>query len=97
MAPGGGQQMVPYPGYMAYGYKSPNMEEAKEQQMPIGVDPTEENVIGSWDDLEYRDHIYAFNEEYAKAQKRHRGRLRTAANVSVDQDQTVSIGVNVKH
>lgn len=56
----GQQQMVQYPGYMAYGFQSPSLEEVKErnkiaaehgmQQEPIGVDPIEENVMGSWED-----------------------------------------------
>lgn len=65
------QKMIQYPGYMAYGYKSPSMEELKERnkmaleqnlvQEAVGVDPVEENVIGAWDDSEWMDHIYAFN------------------------------------
>ena len=65
-----GQAMLQYPGYMAYGYKSPSLEEAKAQNLPIGVDPIEENVIGAWDDYPAIDHTYALNEQFAKMVKR---------------------------
>ena len=65
-----GQAMLQYPGYMAYGYKSPSLEEAKAQKQPIGVDPIEENVIGAWDDYVATDHTYALNEAFAKMVKR---------------------------
>ena len=67
----GRQFMVQFPGYMAYGFKSPSLEEAKAQHLPIGVDPIEENVIGSWDDYEYIDHIYALNDSFANMVKVH--------------------------
>jgi hypothetical protein len=71
-----GQQMLAqYPGYMAYGYKSPSKEELMERnkvaaekgwpQEPMGVDPVEENVLGAWDDYDYIDHVYALNEGLA--------------------------------
>ena len=66
-----GPAMVQYPGYMAYGYRSPSLEEAKAQNLPLGVDPIEENVIGAWDDYVVTDHVYALNELYAKAIKSH--------------------------
>jgi hypothetical protein len=69
------QRMVQYPGYMAYGYKSPSKEElllrnmaAREQNLPqeaMGVDPVEENVIGAWDDSPWIDHMYAFRNKFA--------------------------------
>ena len=65
----GRQFMVQFPGYMAYGYKFPSLEEAKALNLPIGVDPIEENVIGSWDDYEYIDHIYAINDSFANMVK----------------------------
>jgi hypothetical protein len=65
------QFMVQYPGYMAYSFKSPSLEEAKAQNLPIGTDPVEENVIGSWDDYEYTDHTYALNEEIIKQAQAH--------------------------
>ena len=71
----GQQKMLQYPGYMAYGYKSPSLEELKlrnaihaqtgEQPEAVGVDPVEENVIGSWDDSQWTDHTYAFNTKLA--------------------------------
>ena len=61
----GQQQMVQYPGYMAYGFLSPSLEEAKAQNLPIGVDPREESVLMAWDDYEYTDFVYAFNEGLA--------------------------------
>jgi hypothetical protein len=71
----GQQRMVQYPGYMAYGYKSPSKEElqarnamrvqAGEPQEAMGVDPVEENVIGAWDDSAWMDHTYAFNDKIA--------------------------------
>ena len=66
----GQQQMMQYPGYMAYGYKSPSLEEAKAHNLPIGVDPVEENVIGAWEDY-YIDYVHAMNEGLAQMQKRH--------------------------
>ena len=65
------QFLAQFPGYMAYGYKSPSLEEAKAQNLPLGVDPIEENVIGSWDDYEYIHHIYALNESFADMVKTH--------------------------
>jgi hypothetical protein len=47
------QQLAQYPGYMAYGYASPSLEEAKRENLPWGEDPTEENLIGAWEDYEY--------------------------------------------
>jgi len=67
----GRQSMLQFPGYMAYGYKSPSLEEAKIQKLPVGVDPIEENVIGSWDDYEYVHHIYALNDSFANMIKTH--------------------------
>jgi len=67
----GRQFMVQYPGYMAYSFKSPSMEEARAQNLPLGVDPIEENVIGSWDDYGYVDHIYALNDVFAKLLQTH--------------------------
>ena len=67
----GRQFMVQFPGYMAYGFKSPSLEEAKAAKLPIGVDPIEENVIGSWDDYDYMDHIYALNDSFANMVKVH--------------------------
>ena len=71
----GQQIMVQYPGYMAYGYKSPSKEElqsrnlaAVQQGLPqegLGVDPVEENVIGAWDDSPWIDHTYAYNNKLA--------------------------------
>jgi hypothetical protein len=60
----GRQMMTQYPGYMAYGLKSPSMEEAKSRQEPLGMDPVEENVIGSWDGY-FTDHTFAMNESLA--------------------------------
>jgi len=65
-----GPRMIQYPGYMAYGYKSPSLKEAEEQNLPIGVDPIEENVIGTWEGY-YPWFIYALNEGIALEQKRH--------------------------
>jgi hypothetical protein len=69
------QMMVQYPGYMAYGYKSPSKEELMERNKinmetgqpleAVGVDPVEENVIGAWDDSPFTDHTYAFNSRLA--------------------------------
>jgi hypothetical protein len=69
------QRMIQYPGYMAYGYKSPSKAELEsrnatnlQQGLPleaVGVDPVEENVIGAWDDSPWTDHIYAFNNSLA--------------------------------
>ena len=67
----GNQKLVNYPGYMSYGYMSPSMEEAKAMNHPLGVDPIEENVIGSWDDYEYIDHTYAMNDGMARRVQRH--------------------------
>ena len=67
----GRQSLMQFPGYMAYGYKSPSLEEAKAQKLPVGVDPIEENVIGSWDDYEYVHHIYALNDSFANMIKTH--------------------------
>jgi hypothetical protein len=64
------QRLFQYPGYMAYGYKSPSMEEAKEQNLPIGVDPVEENVIGAWEDY-HTWFIHGLNEGIAQMTKRH--------------------------
>jgi len=71
----GQQKMVQYPGYMAYGYKSPSKAELEqrnlrhaqlgEPQESMGVDPVEENVIGAWDDSPWTDHTYAFNDNIA--------------------------------
>ncbi len=66
-----GQMMVQYPGYMAYGYKSPSLEEAKENDLPVGVDPVEENLIGAWEDSPATDYIFAMNEGLAQMVKRH--------------------------
>ena len=65
------QFMVQFPGYMAYSFKSPSLEEAKAQNQPIGVDPIEENVIGSWDDYEYTDHTYALSNAIVKTAQLH--------------------------
>jgi hypothetical protein len=65
-----GPRLVQYPGYMAYGYKSPSMKEAEETGQPVGVDPVEENVIGAWEGY-YPWFIYAMNEGLAMMQKRH--------------------------
>jgi len=65
-----GQRLVQYPGYMAYGYNSPSLEEAKTQGLPIGVDPIEENIIGTWEAY-YPWFIYAMNEGLAQMVKRH--------------------------
>jgi hypothetical protein len=46
------------------------MEEAKEQQLPIGVDPVEENVIGAWEDY-HTWFIHGLNEGIAQMTKRH--------------------------
>jgi len=65
------QYMIQYPGYMAYSFKSPSLAEAKANNLPIGTDPIEENVIGSWDDYEYIDHTYALNEGLSRSLKSH--------------------------
>lgn len=75
----GQQQMLQYPGYMAYGYLSPSMEEVKERnvihaqhgepQEILGVDPREESVLMAWDDSPYMDHVYALNEGISKEGK----------------------------
>lgn len=65
-----GQRLVQYPGYMAYGYKSPNMEETQARNEPMGVDPVEENVIGAWEDAPIW-FIHGMNEGLAQMQKRH--------------------------
>jgi len=65
-----GTRLVQYPGYMAYGYKSPSLEEAKLQKLPVGVDPVEENVIGAWEG-HHTWFIHAMNEGLAQMQKRH--------------------------
>ena len=66
----GGQRLLQYPGYMAYGYKSPSMKEAEAGQEPLGVDPVEENVIGAWEG-HHRWFIHGMNEGLAQMQKRH--------------------------
>lgn len=65
-----GRRLVNYSGYMAYGYKSPSMEEAKAQGLPLGVDPIEENLIGSWEDY-YPWFITEMNEGLAQMTKAH--------------------------
>lgn len=65
-----GQRLLQYPGYMAYGYKSPSMKEAEQQGLPIGVDPVEENVIGAWEDYNTW-FIHGMNEGMAQMAKRH--------------------------
>jgi len=65
-----GTRMVQYPGYMAYGYKSPSMKEAEEQRQPIGVDPIEENVMGAWDGY-HRWFIHGINEGLSQMNRRH--------------------------
>jgi hypothetical protein len=64
----GQQMMQQYPGYMAYGYQSPSMEEAKARNEPLGVDPIEENVIGAWEGY-YPWHVKELNEGLAFMQK----------------------------
>ena len=64
-----GQRLVQYDGYMAYGYKSPSMEEAKANNLPIGVDPVEENVIGAWEG-HHTSFQHGMNEGLAQLQKR---------------------------
>ena len=59
-----GQVMAQYHGYMAYGYKSPSMEEARARNEALGMDPIEENLIGAWDGY-YPWHIFAMNEGVA--------------------------------
>ena len=66
----GTQQMVQYPGYMAYGFKSPSMEEAKSRKEPLGMDVVEENVIGAWDGY-VPDHTFALNEGLAFLARAH--------------------------
>jgi len=65
-----GPRMVQYPGYMAYGYKSPSKEEAIAQKLPLGVDPVEENVMGVWEDY-HKWYIHGINEGVAQMSKRH--------------------------
>ena len=67
---GGGQRLLQYPGYMAYGYKSPSMEEAESRGEPIGVDPVEENIMGAWDDY-HRWFIHGINEGLSQMNRRH--------------------------
>ena len=67
---GRGQRMAQYPGYMAYGYKSPSMKEAEEQKLPIGVDPVEENVIGAWEGY-HKWFIHGMNDGIATMMSRH--------------------------
>lgn len=67
---GVGQRMQQYPGYMAYGYKSPSMKEAEEQNLPIGVDPVEENIIGAWEGY-HRWFIHGMNDGLATMVSRH--------------------------
>jgi len=50
-----------YPGYMAYGYDSPSKAEALARNEPLGEDPTEENLVGTWEDLPYRSFISMAN------------------------------------
>ncbi len=66
----GGSRMVQYPGYMAYGFKSPSMKEAEERNEPLGVDPIEENVMGAWEGY-HTWFIHGMNEGLAQMQKRH--------------------------
>ena len=65
-----GTSLIQYPGYMAYGFKSPSMKEAEEQNLPLGVDPVEENVMGAWEGY-HMWFIHAMNEGLAQAQRRH--------------------------
>lgn len=65
-----GPRLVQYPGYMAYGYKSPSKEEAESRGEPLGVEPIEENVIGAWDGY-HTWFITGLNEGLAMLQKRH--------------------------
>ena len=37
-------------GYNSYGYMEPSLGSAMQQGLPIGEDPTEENLIGAWED-----------------------------------------------
>ncbi len=60
------QNVVPgkienYPGYMTYGYASPSKEEAQARGEPLGEDPTEENLVGTWEDLPYKSFISMAN------------------------------------
>lgn len=53
-------QLAQYDGYMTYGYASPSLEEAKQENLPWGEDPVEENLIGAWEEYPYRDFRSAF-------------------------------------
>ena len=66
----GQSYMAQYPNYMAYGYLSPSLAEAKERNEMLGVDPVEENVIGAWDSNAAIDHTYAFNDSFVKLMQR---------------------------
>ena len=66
----GGSRLAQYPGYMAYGYKSPSMKEAEDRQEPLGVDPVEENLMGAWEGY-HTWFIHGMNEGLAQMQKRH--------------------------
>ena len=57
-----GGQLYQYPGYMAYGYKSPSLEEARRLGLPVGEDQVEENVLGIWEDAPI-DFVTATNRE----------------------------------
>lgn len=50
-----------YPGYMTYGYDSPSKAEALARNEPLGEDPTEENLVGTWEDLPYKSFISQAN------------------------------------
>jgi hypothetical protein len=50
-----------YPGYMTYGYDSPNKAEALSRGEPLGEDPIEENLVGTWEDLPYKNFVTMAN------------------------------------
>jgi len=50
-----------YHGYMTYGYASPSKEEAQARGEPLGEDPVEENLVGTWEDLPYKSFVQQGN------------------------------------
>ncbi len=54
-----------YPGYMVYGYDSPSKAEALARGEPLGEDPIEENLVGTWEDLPYKSFVSMANKSLA--------------------------------
>lgn len=83
--PTGQQFMANAPGYTAYGYKSPSLEEARAEGQPLGTDPIEENIVGSWDDYDYIDHTYTLNEAIARITQAHTFDLFSSENDALNE------------